>query len=78
MVFEKIQKLIADQFGIDAGTITEDTSFVDDLNADSIDIVELMMSVEEEFAVGEVEETVLADMKTVGDIVNYIREHTDC
>ena len=78
MIFEKIQQLVAEQFGMEASAITEQTSFVEDLNADSIDVVELMMAVEDEFAVGEIEETTLANLKTVGDIVNYIKEHTDC
>ena len=76
MVFEKLCDLIADQFGIDPDTVTMETSFNDDLNADSIDIVELMMAVEEEFSMGEVEENALEGIKTVGDVVGYIKEHT--
>jgi len=75
MVFEKLCELIAEQFGINPEEITADTSFVDDFNADSIDLVELMMSVEEEFDIGEVEENSLEKIKTVGDVVNYINDH---
>ncbi len=74
MVFEKLSKLIAEHFAIDAETITMDSSFVEDLNADSIDLVDLMMSVEEEFGLEEVEESAMDSIKTVGDVVAYISE----
>ena len=54
-----------------------ETSFVDDYNADSIDIVELMMAVEEEFHLGEVEENALENIKTIGDVVEYIQARVD-
>ncbi len=74
MYFEKIAKLIADQFDVDVESITPETSFADDLNADSLDLVELMMSLEEEFDLGEVEDDNLDSIKTVGDAVEYIKE----
>ena len=74
MVFEKLRKLMADQFSISADDITMDTNFVEDLDADSIDIMELMMAVEETFDVGEVEETALESLKTVGYVVGYISD----
>ena len=74
MYFEKIAKLIADQFDVDVESITPETSFADDLNADSLDLVELMMSLEEEFDLGEVEDDSLDSIKTVGDAVEYIKE----
>ncbi len=74
MVFEKLSKLIAEHFSIDADTISMDTSFVEDLNADSIDIMDLMMSVEEEFGLEEVDESAMETIKTVGDVVGYISE----
>lgn len=74
MVFEKLKKLMADQFSINEDSITMDTNFVEDLDADSIDIMELMMAVEETFDVGEVEETALETLKTVGDVVGYISD----
>ena len=65
MVFEKLRKLMADQFSISEDDITMDTNFVEDLDADSIDIMELMMAVEE---------TALESLKTVGDVVGYISD----
>ena len=75
MVFEKLSKLIAEHFSIDVEDITMDTSFVEDLNADSIDIMDLMMSVEDEFGLAEVDESAMETIKTVGDVVGYISEH---
>ena len=75
MIFEKLQKLMADQFSIDEDEITMDTNFKEDLDADSIDIMELMMAVVETFDIGEVEENALEGMRTVGDVVAYIADH---
>ena len=75
MVFEKLSKLIAEHFGISTDAITMDTSFVEDLNADSIDLMDLMMSVEDEFGLEEVEESAMETIKTVGDVVGYISDH---
>ena len=71
-IFATLQTLIAEQFAIDAEEITMDSSFVDDLGADSVDLVELVMSMEDEFEVGEIQEEELGNLKTVGDAVNYI------
>ena len=71
-MFEKLCALIAEQFGVDADTITADTTFVDELGADSVDLVELVMAMEEEFDIGEVEEDEVSELKTVGDCVNYL------
>ncbi len=73
MVFEKIQEIIAEQLGIDADSITMDSSFVDDLGADSLDIVSLIMALEEEFGIEFAEEDT-DKIRTVGDAVNYISE----
>ena len=56
MIFEKLSALIAEQFNVDPDTITMDTSFEDDLNADSVDIVDLSMALEEEFGIEELGE----------------------
>ena len=72
MVLEKLSALIAEQFGVDASEITEETSFVGDLGADSMDLVDLIMSVEEAFDLGEVEAGTLENVKTVGDVVQFI------
>ncbi len=71
-IFEKIAAIIADQFGVDEDTITRETSFEEDLGADSLDIVELTMSIEEEFDVGEIEEGDLENIRTVGSVVDMI------
>jgi acyl carrier protein len=72
MIFEKIRELISLQFGIDADSVTLDTAFVDDLNADSLDVVELTMAMEEEFGIPEVPEDDLKNILTVGDLVDYV------
>ncbi|MBE6994306.1 MAG: acyl carrier protein [Ruminococcaceae bacterium] len=72
MVFEKLCPIIAEQFGVDESEIDLETSFVDDLNATSIDIVDLMLAVESTFDMDEIEESDLENVKTVGDVVNYI------
>ena len=71
-IFKTMQDLIAEQFAIDSDEISMDSSFVDDLGADSVDLVELVMAMEEEFNVGEIDEDDLAGLKTVGDCVRYL------
>ena len=71
-IFKTMQDLIAEQFAIDADEISMDSSFVDDLGADSVDLVELVMAIEEEFDIGEIDEEDLAGLKTVGDCVRYL------
>jgi len=71
-IFERMQKIIADQFSVNPDDITADTSFEDDLGADSVDLVELVMSMEEEFEIGEVLEEELATLSTVGDCVDFL------
>ena len=75
MVFEKLSQLIAEHFSIDVEDITMDTNFMEDLNADSIDLMELMMAAEETFGMDEVEESAMSGLKTVGDVVKYIDAH---
>ncbi|MCI8679477.1 MAG: acyl carrier protein [Oscillospiraceae bacterium] len=76
-IFERMQKIIADQFSVDPDEITTETSFEADLGADSVDLVELVMSMEEEFDIGEVREEDLATLSTVGDCVNYLTNKLD-
>ena len=71
-VFEQMQKIISEQFGVDLDSITEDTSFEEDLGADSVDLVELVMAMEDEFKIGEVGEDELAGLSTVGDCVRFL------
>jgi len=72
MVFEKIAELIAEQFGVESDTITAGTQFEEDLGADSLDIVEMTMMIEEEFDIGEIEDEALKALHTVGDVVELI------
>jgi len=72
MIFQKVAALLAEQFGMESSEITEDMAF-EDLGADSVDIVELSMAVEEEFGIDEMDEEDLAKLLTVGDLVNYIQ-----
>ena len=74
MILEKLKELIAQQFGVDADSITAETRFIEDLDADSIDIVEFIMAVEEEFGLGETEESALEGIRTVGDIADSVKD----
>lgn len=71
-IFKTMQDLIAEKFAIDADEISMESSFVDDLGADSVDLVELVMAMEEEFDIGEIDEEDLTSLKTVGDCVRYL------
>ncbi|HEC93559.1 MAG TPA: acyl carrier protein [Candidatus Atribacteria bacterium] len=72
-VIDRVKKIIVDQLGVDASKISEDSSFVDDLGADSLDIVELIMAFEEEFDV-EIPDEDAEKIKTVGDAVKYLNK----
>ena len=76
-IFKTMQDLIAEQFAIDADEVTMDSSFVDDLGADSVDLVELVMAMEEEFDIGEIDEEDLQSLKTVGDCALYLSSHIE-
>ena len=71
-IFKTMQDLIAEQFAMEPAEVTMDTSFEEDLGADSVDLVELVMAMEEEFDVGEIDEEDLTGLKTVGDCVRYL------
>ncbi|MGN0632072.1 MAG: acyl carrier protein [Ruminococcus sp.] len=71
MTFDKIKDLIVDQLDVEESKVTMDTNIQDDLGADSLDIVDLIMAVEDEFEV-KIEDEEVENLKTVGDIVNYI------
>lgn len=72
MVYEKVVKLVAEQFGSPEESISRETSFIDDLSADSLDVVELSMSIEESFQLAEIAEEDLKRIATVGDLVDYV------
>ena len=72
MIFEKLAALLSEQFGVDVDSITMDTSF-EDLGADSLDIVEVTMAVEEEFGLEDMDEEDLSGISTVADLVRYLK-----
>ena len=72
-IFDKLKELVVDQLGVEEDAVTMEATMQDDLGADSLDLVDLVMSVEEEFGVKVADED-LENIKTVGDIVNYIEE----
>ena len=71
MVFEKVKAILAEQFDVEEDTITYDTKIADDLGADSLDVVDLLMSIEDEFEI-EVHDDEIENSKTVGELVAYI------
>lgn len=71
-IFNTMQDLVAEQFAIEPEEVSMESSFEEDLGADSVDLVELVMAMEEEFEIGETQEEDLSGLKTVGDAVNYI------
>ena len=76
MVFEKVSKIIADQLGVDESEIALESSFIEDLGADSLDIVELIMAFEEEFDL-EIPDSEAENIKTVNDAVEYIKSNSN-
>lgn len=73
-MLDKIREIVADQLGVDAAQVNLDSNFVEDLGADSLDTVELIMAFEEEFDV-EIPDTDAEKIKTVKDVVDYIEAH---
>ena len=71
-IFRTMQSLIIEQFAVSEEDVTMNSSFEDDLGADSVDLVELVMAMEEEFAIDEIQEDELTGLKTVGDCVRYL------
>ena len=71
-IFQTMKDLVSEQFGMELDEVTLETSFEDDLGADSVDLVEVVMAMEEEFDVGEIDEEDLAGLKTVRDCVQYL------
>ena len=73
-VFEKVKAIIVEQLGVTETSVEMDASFIDDLGADSLDIVELVMALEEEFDI-EIPDADAEKVVTVGDVVEYIKEN---
>ena len=74
MVLDKIKEILAEQLSVDPDKITMDSLLEEDLDADSLDAIDIVMSIEDEFRL-EVPDEVIADMKSVGDIVNFIENN---
>ena len=75
-MFERIQGIIADKLSVDAGMVTMEASFIEDLNADSLDIVELIMALEDELDM-EIPDDEAEKFVTVGDVVKFIKAHVE-
>lgn len=76
MIFEKLKEIVADQLDVEADKVTMDSSITDDLGADSLDTVDLVMSIEEVFDI-EIPDEAVENIKTIGDIVNYIEANQE-
>ena len=75
--FDKVKEIVVEQLGVDADDVNIDSTFIDDLGADSLDIVELIMAFEEEFNV-EIPDEIAEKIKTVKDTVDYIDKNKYC
>ncbi len=73
-VFDKVKEIIVDKLGVDESAVKLEASFIEDLGADSLDIVDLIMALEEEFGV-DIPDEEAQNIKNVGDAVNYIKSH---
>ena len=74
MVFEKVKAILSEQFDVEEDSITAETTLADDLGADSLDVVDLVMSLEDEFDI-EIPDEEIENIKTVGDVVKYIEDN---
>ncbi|MEM7427135.1 MAG: acyl carrier protein [Pseudomonadota bacterium] len=75
-VLERVKKIVVEHLGVDAGKVTEKASFIDDLGADSLDTVELVMAFEEEFSI-EIPDDAAENIQTVGDACSFIAENSE-
>ena len=73
-VLERVQRIVAERLGVEEDQVTENAEFIGDLNADSLDLVEVIMAMEQEFDV-EISDEDAEKIRTVGDAVSYINEH---
>ena len=73
MVFEKVRAIVVEQLDVEEDIVTMESSIIDDLNADSLDIVDMVMTIEEEFDI-EVPDEEIENMKTIGDIVKFVED----
>ena len=73
---DRIQTIVADQLGVEIGEVTKDASILDDLGADSLDVVELVMTLEEAFNI-DVPDEAVEEMRTIGDVHRFVESHAD-
>ena len=73
-IFDKVKEIIVEQLGVGEDSVNEESSFIEDLGADSLDSVELIMAIEEEFDI-EIPDTDAEKVVTVGDVVDYIKDN---
>ncbi len=73
-IFDKVKEIIVDKLGVDESAVKLEASFIEDLGADSLDIVDLVMALEEEFGI-DIPDEEAQNIKSVGDAVNYIKNH---
>lgn len=78
-IYERVKTIVAEKLGVDEADVTEDSSFVDNFNADSLDLVELIMAFEEEFSTAEkqleISDEEAGNIATINDAVTYLKEH---
>lgn len=74
MILEKVKAILSEQFDVEEDTITPETNIADDLGADSLDVVDLLMSIEDEFEI-EIPDEEVENIRTVGELVKYIEDH---
>lgn len=74
MVLEKVKKILSEQFSVEEASITANTNIAEDLGADSLDVVDILMSIEDEFEI-EVPDEEIENIRTVGELVNYIKNN---
>ncbi len=74
MIFEKIKTILSEQFSVDESTITPETNIEQDLGADSLDVVDILMSIEDEFEI-EIPDEEIDNIRTVGELVNYVKDN---
>lgn len=77
MVYEKIVSMICEQFGMEPEELSETSSFTEDLGIDSVDVVELVVELENEFKMAEIPEEDLKKMRTIGDLADYVSAHAN-
>lgn len=76
MVYDKIIEMLCEQFGLEASELNENTTFLEDIGIDSVDVVELIVEVEDEFGLDEIPEEELKKLRTIGDLAAYVSAHS--